>query len=147
MKMYRTLRTLSQKKTLGTVNVGIIHESLEAIHEEVSTRNGQAYSCAQQIHYAQTKAWPRNIVVGDFVMFRVSAKRGHKLQRTWKGQMPIIEPLSHLLFVVKDINCSHKIAAHAKRLIPYPVSSNHQQASKDLQQQAIYYDTMTQIVE
>lgn len=109
-------------------------------------RNEQVRARARQKHNAKTKVLPLNINIGDFVMVRVNAKRGHKLQTKWKGPMQVTETKSHLLFVVEDINRQYKMIAHAQRLIPYPVTSKQIQASKELQQQAIYYETMTHIV-
>lgn len=147
LKTYRTVRVLDNERVRSIIDIGKLHESLEEMHKDVSKGNTQVRTRAQQIHNARTKVLPLNIYVGDFVMVRVSTKRGHKLETKWKGPMRVVETKSSLLFVVEDINSSHRITAHAQRLVPYPITPTTEQTSKELKQQATYYDMMTQIVD
>lgn len=147
MKTYRTLQAIGDERLRSVVNVGKLQKSFDGINKEKSSNSVRVHTKTQQLHNAQTSVLPVNIVVGDFVLVIVSAKQGHKLQRKWNEPMRVVEAKLHLLFVVKDINSSQKMRAHVQRLIPYPVSPKHEEASKKLYRQSAYYDTMSNIVE
>lgn len=94
----------------------------------MSMRNERARTQAQQIRNAQTKVLPPNIMVWNYVMVRVSAERERNYQTKRKGLTHVIEAKSHLLLIVKNIHRSYRITTHAQCLIPYPISSQYQQA-------------------
>lgn len=73
-------------------------------------------------------------------MVRACARRGHKLQTKWKGLMSNLEIKSRTHSVVDDINQSHRTTANAQRLIPCSALPQHQEVSKELQQQVAYHD-------
>lgn len=117
LRTYRTLQGIDKEGLLSVMGVGKLQVSFEAIHEELSSRNEQMHTKAQQLHNARTNVLPVNIVVGDFLMVRVNAKQGHKPQMKWKGPMRVVEAKSHFLFVLEGIARSKKLTARAQRVI------------------------------
>lgn len=115
------------------------------MHKDVSMENIQVCTRTQQVHNVRTKVLPLNICAGDFGMVRVRVKRGYKLETKWKGPMCIVEPKSSLIFVVENINSSRQFTVHAQLSVPYPLTPKKEQVSKEIRQQATYYDMMTQI--
>lgn len=147
LKFYCTLQALNEKTLRKIVDVGKLHEAPDIVYKDVATRNEQTRTHARQIHNAKTQVLPLNINIGDFVMVNVSSRRKQKLQTKWKGLMRVRKPKLHLLFVVEDINHQHKMTAHAQRLVPYSLTNKHLHASRELQQRAGHYKTVTQIIE
>lgn len=73
-------------------------------------------------------------------MIQVPAKRGHKLQTKWSGPMQVVENKSNLVYIVEDVNNSQRTTVHAQHIVPYPVTMQGEQASKELKHQAANYD-------
>lgn len=93
---------------------------------------------------AMVPGLPLSVNLGDFVL--VDLKMGHKLQIKCKRPMRVTETKLCLHFVVEEIYSQQKMIAHAQRLTQYPVWAKHLHASKEFQQQASYYETMTHII-
>lgn len=67
LKSYRTLQWRDQEKALNKIDVGTLHESLEAFRKEETLGNEQVRTRARQIHNAKTKVLPINTNIENFI--------------------------------------------------------------------------------
>lgn len=85
---------------------------------------------------------PLNLSIGAYMIVRVSAKRGHKLQARWKEPMQVVETKSNFLFVAKDVKSSYWLTTHAQCLFPRLITSKENGNIGRSEIQATYYEMM-----
>lgn len=147
LKRFYYLKILSEERCKKLINVGIMQEALEKVHQDAHSRSERRSTRARLVHNAKTNILPLNIEVGDYVLIRTHAMRNHKLQAKWRRPMKIFEANSSLAFIVESIVDKSRMNVDAQHILPYPISTGGEQASAELKKQAGNYDTPYHLVE
>lgn len=136
MRKYRDVKTVNAECCRSVSNIDEVQQVLGSMDKEVCENNQAKRTRAQKIHNVKTIVLPLKIDTNDYVMVRVDAKRKHKLQHKWKGQIKVIKEKRDLVFVLEDIYVARTPTAHTQRLVPYPVTTRAMQKLAKVKQHA-----------
>lgn len=113
LNRFRDFRTIYEERCNQLVNIARMHNTPAQMHMKISESNQQRGTKAQKMCNAKTIVSAINIEACDYVMIRRHAKKDHKLQARWKGQVHVTKAKSHLVLEVKGINDTCQFVVHA----------------------------------
>lgn len=109
------VHNIEQARFEAIANVMKLHDGLSNMHRRCAESTDLRRKQAIKSHNAKTGVRPVNFATGDYVL-RGDAKRGQKLQLTWKGPYRVTKCLSEYLFEVDDLLTGERKVVHGRRL-------------------------------
>lgn len=144
---YRHAQSQDVVKLRRLVNIDSMQSALEDMHRDIKYRVELSRKRQVSAHNRKTKLQPINFQVGDFVLVRRAAKKGHKLKFLWIGPRRVTAVKSDLVFEVEDLLHAKREVVHARRLQLYRADMDKKPVEERLLRaaqhtEAVYQDAL-----